>query len=114
MSRAAWEYPTMPPGTLPPVVLPFDPTSTVPVRLIALDSKSEPEQVLFDVARYEVRNMVMRTTLGAVRSHRTHELQSVRCKKERKPGPHRRFYQSAAMKTDQGAGRRASTWSRSV
>src|SRR6185503_6338426 len=29
MSLAAWEYPTMPPGTLPPVVLPFDPTSTV-------------------------------------------------------------------------------------
>ncbi len=38
-SLAAWEYPTMPPGTLPPVVLPFDPTSTVPVSLVALDSK---------------------------------------------------------------------------
>jgi multidrug efflux pump subunit AcrB len=59
MSLAAWEYPTMPPGTLPPVVLPFDPTSTVPVSLVALDSKKESEQVLFDVARYEVRNMVM-------------------------------------------------------
>jgi multidrug efflux pump subunit AcrB len=59
MSLAAWEYPTMPPGTLPPVVLPFDPTSTVPVSLVALDSKTDPEQVLYDVARYEVRNMVM-------------------------------------------------------
>src|SRR5687767_9305210 len=59
MSLAAWEYPTMPPGTLPPVVLPFDPTSTVPVSLVALDSKKESEQVLYDVARYEVRNMVM-------------------------------------------------------
>lgn len=58
-SLAAWEYPTMPPGTLPPVVLPFDPTSTVPVSLVALDSKNESEQVLYDVARYEVRNMVM-------------------------------------------------------
>lgn len=58
-SLAAWEYPTMPPGTLPPVVLPFDPTSTVPVSLVALDSKKEPEQVLYDVARYEVRNMIM-------------------------------------------------------
>lgn len=58
-SLAAWEYPTMPPGTLPPVVLPFDPTSTVPVSLVALDSKKESEQVLYDVARYEVRNMVM-------------------------------------------------------
>lgn len=58
-SLAAWEYPTMPPGTLPPVVLPFDPTSTVPVSLVALDSQNESEQVLYDVARYEVRNMVM-------------------------------------------------------
>ena len=58
-SLAAWEYPTMPPGTLPPVVLPFDPTGTVPVSLVALDSKSQTEQVLYDVARYEVRNMVM-------------------------------------------------------
>ncbi|HVJ87383.1 MAG TPA: efflux RND transporter permease subunit [Caulifigura sp.] len=58
-SLAQWEYPTMPPGTLPPVVLPFDPTGTVPVGLVALDSKEEPEQVLFDVARYQVRNMLM-------------------------------------------------------
>src|SRR6187402_3281872 len=64
-SLAAWEYPTMPPGTLPPVVLPFDPTSTVPVSLVALDSPSEPEQVLYDVARYEVRNMIM-TNPGAI------------------------------------------------
>lgn len=58
-SLAAWEYPTMPPGTLPPVVLPFDPTSTVPVSLVALDSQSQTEKVLYDVARYEVRNMIM-------------------------------------------------------
>jgi multidrug efflux pump subunit AcrB len=58
-SLAQWEYPTLPPGTLPSVILPYDPTSTVPVCLVALDSKSEPEQVLYDVARYEVRNMLM-------------------------------------------------------
>lgn len=58
-SLAAWEFPTMPPGTLPPVVLPFDPTGVVPVSLVALDSKTEPEQVLYDVGRYEVRNMIM-------------------------------------------------------
>ncbi|OAI54230.1 acriflavin resistance protein [Planctomyces sp. SCGC AG-212-M04] len=58
-SLAQWEYPTTPPGTLPPVVLPFDPTGTVPVGLVALDSKTEPEQVLFDVARYQLRNMLM-------------------------------------------------------
>ena len=37
-SLAGWEYPTMPPGTLPPVVLPYDPTSATPVCLVALDS----------------------------------------------------------------------------
>ncbi len=37
-SLAGWEYPTMPPGTLPPVVLPYDPTSSTPVCLLALDS----------------------------------------------------------------------------
>ena len=41
------------------MVLPFDPTSTVPAVLIALDSKSQSESTLYDVGRYEVRNMVM-------------------------------------------------------
>jgi len=58
-SLAQWEFPTMPPGTLPPVVLPYDPSSTVPVSLVALNSKKETEQVLYDVGRYEVRNMLM-------------------------------------------------------
>src|SRR5579862_7013778 len=35
--------PNLPPGTLPPVVLPFDPTSTVPVTMIALNSSSQTE-----------------------------------------------------------------------
>ena len=38
-SLAGWEYPTMPPGTLPPVILPYDPTSSTPVCLLALDSQ---------------------------------------------------------------------------
>ena len=37
------------PGTLPPVVLPFDPTSTVPVCLVALNSKTRTGAVLYDV-----------------------------------------------------------------
>ena len=41
----------LPPGTLPPVVLPYDPTGTVPVCLIAVDSASEGESVLYDVGR---------------------------------------------------------------
>ena len=40
-SLATAAIPTMPPGTLPPVILPFDPTSTVPACLVALDSKTQ-------------------------------------------------------------------------
>lgn len=60
-SLAGWEYPTMPPGTLPPVVLPYDPTSSMPVCLVALDSKgpANTEAALFDTGRYEVRPMIM-------------------------------------------------------
>lgn len=58
-SLAGWEYPTMPPGTLPPVVLPYDPTSTTPVCLIALDSPNQGEAALFDTGRYEVRPQIM-------------------------------------------------------
>ncbi len=58
-SLALGEIPNLPPGTLPPVVLPYDPTGTVPVCLVAVDSPSEGESVLYDVGRYEVRNMIM-------------------------------------------------------
>ncbi len=58
-SYAGWEYPTMPPGTLPPVVLPYDPTSVTPVCLVALDSPTHGEATLFDVGRYEVRPQIM-------------------------------------------------------
>ena len=51
----------MPPGTLPPVVLPFDPTSSTPIGLVALNSQTENESTLYDVGRYEVRNMIMAT-----------------------------------------------------
>ena len=33
--------PNLPPGTLPPVILPYDPTSTTPVCLVALDSDTQ-------------------------------------------------------------------------
>src|SRR5262245_20431781 len=35
-SLALATLPNLPPGTLPPVVLPFDPTSTTPVAIVAL------------------------------------------------------------------------------
>jgi multidrug efflux pump subunit AcrB len=55
----------MPPGTLPPVILPFDPTSTVPIGIVAVSSKTQDESTLYDVGRYEVRNMIM-SNRGAV------------------------------------------------
>jgi multidrug efflux pump subunit AcrB len=58
-SLASAAIPNLPPGTLPPVILPFDPTATVPVCIVALDSDKEPESILYDVGRYEVRNMIM-------------------------------------------------------
>jgi multidrug efflux pump subunit AcrB len=65
-SLALSTLPNLPPGTLPPVVLPFDPTSTTPVAVVALDSRRGGpggtgwgESILYDVGRYEVRNMIM-------------------------------------------------------
>ena len=60
-SLALAAIPNLPPGTLPPVVLPFDPTSTTPVCVVAVDSDdpANNESVLYDVGRYEVRNMIM-------------------------------------------------------
>ncbi len=58
-SYASWEYPTMPPGTFPPIVLPYDPTSSTPVCLVAVSSPTEGEAALFDSGRYEVRPMIM-------------------------------------------------------
>jgi multidrug efflux pump subunit AcrB len=57
LSTAA--IPNLPPGTLPPVILPYDPTSATPVCLIALNSKTQSEAKLYDCGRYEVRNMIM-------------------------------------------------------
>src|SRR5579864_7237164 len=64
-SLALATLPYMPPGTLPPVVLPFDPTSSTPIALIAMDSQTLPEEKLYDVGRLEVRNFVMQNP-GAV------------------------------------------------
>jgi multidrug efflux pump subunit AcrB len=58
-SLASAAIPNLPPGTLPPVILPFDPTSLTPVCIVALDSSAETESILYDVGRYEVRNMIM-------------------------------------------------------
>ena len=57
LSTAA--IPNLPPGTLPPVILPFDPTSATPVALVALNSRTQGESALYDCGRYEVRNFIM-------------------------------------------------------
>ncbi|HEX4131028.1 MAG TPA: efflux RND transporter permease subunit [Pirellulales bacterium] len=64
-SLALAAVPNLPPGTLPPVVLPFDPTSSTPIAIVALDSQTQNESTLYDVGRYEVRNMIMASP-GAV------------------------------------------------
>jgi len=59
VSLASVATPYLPPGTLPPIILPYDPTSVTPVCLLALDSRTVKEELLADVARFEVRNMAM-------------------------------------------------------
>jgi multidrug efflux pump subunit AcrB len=67
-SLASAAIPNLPPGTLPPVILPYDPTAVTPVCLVALDmdknsqaqhSPEEIEAILYDIGRYEVRNHIM-------------------------------------------------------
>ncbi|MFO1096324.1 MAG: efflux RND transporter permease subunit [Planctomycetaceae bacterium] len=58
-SLATAAIPNLPPGTLPPVILPYDPTSSTPAALVALNSKTQSEATLYDTGRYQVRNMIM-------------------------------------------------------
>ncbi len=46
----------LPPGTIPPMVMPFDPTASVPLCLVAVSSESMTEKELYDVAYFELRN----------------------------------------------------------
>ena len=58
-SLASAAIPGLPPGTLPPVILPFDPTGTTPACIVALNSPTQSEAILYDVGRYDVRPMIM-------------------------------------------------------
>jgi multidrug efflux pump subunit AcrB len=58
-SLVTLEIPMMPPGTLPPVVMPYDPTAATPACIVALNSKTQNESTLYDTARYQVRVMTM-------------------------------------------------------
>src|SRR6266446_5173594 len=46
----------LPPGTIPPMVMPFDPTATLPLALITVSSPKFDETKLYDVAYFDLRN----------------------------------------------------------
>jgi len=46
----------LPPGTIPPMVMPFDPTASVPLCLVSVSSPTMTEKELYDVAYFELRN----------------------------------------------------------
>jgi multidrug efflux pump subunit AcrB len=55
-SLALGTLPGLPPNTLPPVVLPFDPTGTLPLGILTVSNPQEGEATVKDLARVEVRN----------------------------------------------------------
>ncbi len=61
-SLALGTLPTLPPNTLPPVVLPFDPTGTLPLGILTVNNPRLDEAHVKDVARVNVRS-----ELGRVR-----------------------------------------------
>lgn len=55
----------LPPGTLPSIVLPFDPSATMPTCILSVSSEKHGEGELQDIGRYELRN-VIQSVPGAV------------------------------------------------
>lgn len=46
----------LPPGTQPPIILPFDPMASVPLVLVTLSGKDFDETRLYDIANYDLRS----------------------------------------------------------
>jgi multidrug efflux pump subunit AcrB len=46
----------LPPGTIPPMVMPFDPTASIPLALLSVSSPQMDETALYDVAYFQLRN----------------------------------------------------------
>lgn len=61
-SLALGALPTLPRNTLPPVVLPFDPTATMPLGILTVSNPNLSEARVKDIARVQTRN-----ELGRVR-----------------------------------------------
>ncbi|MBI5394472.1 MAG: efflux RND transporter permease subunit [Verrucomicrobia bacterium] len=52
----------LPPGTIPPMVMPFDPTASIPLCLISVSSPTFDETKLYDVAYFDLRNRLQGIT----------------------------------------------------
>lgn len=48
----------LPPGTIPPMVMPFDPTATTPLALLTVSSDSMNSKELYDIAYFQLRNLL--------------------------------------------------------
>ncbi len=48
----------LPPGTIPPMVMPFDPTASVPLCLVTVSNPQMNEKELYDIAYFELRNQL--------------------------------------------------------
>jgi multidrug efflux pump subunit AcrB len=48
----------LPPGTVPPMVMPFDPTASVPLCLVTVSNPQMNEKELYDIAYFELRNQL--------------------------------------------------------
>ncbi len=46
----------LPPGTVPPMVMPFDPTASIPLCLFSVSSSRFDETELYDIAYFQLRN----------------------------------------------------------
>src|SRR5438093_520345 len=46
----------LPPGTIPPMVMPFDPTASIPLCLFSVSSDRFNETELYDIAYFQLRN----------------------------------------------------------
>src|SRR5258708_13692163 len=48
----------LPPGTVPPMVMPFDPTASIPLALLAVNSDTLSEKELYDIAYFHFQNLL--------------------------------------------------------
>src|SRR2546427_5089155 len=52
----------LPPGTVPPMIMPFDPTAAIPLALVSVSSPTLDDTKLYDVAYFELRNRLQSLT----------------------------------------------------